>query len=117
MQTELKENESYGLYPDASNNFYKFHIPCPGKSNNLGSVMTKSFFTNGEFIKIVLLCFFNVKIQIIKFIYTTDGSIPTTSSFLYKLPMLLDKSLFSDNDISLIRMSPDSYYYAPERIY
>lgn len=115
--TELKENESYGLYPDASNNFYKFHIPSPGKSNNLGSVHDEVIFSqNGGIYKNCFTLFLSSKNPDNQIYYTTDGSIPTTSSFLYKLPMLLDKSLFSDNDISLIRMSPDSYYYAPERI-
>lgn len=114
---ELKNNESYGLYPDASNNSYKFHLPSPGKSNNLGIVQDEVIFSqNGGIYKNCFTLSLSSKNPDNQIYYTTDGSIPTTLSFLYKLPLLLDESMFSNKDISLIKMSPDLYYYPPERI-
>ncbi len=114
-EIELSDNESYGLYPDGRTYFYRFINPSPGKSNILGQIEDEVIFSrSGGIYKNCFNLSLSCKNQDNQIYYTTDGSIPTTNSFLYKSQLTLDSSLFSNAEITKIKVAPDEYSREPK---
>ena len=48
--------------------------------------------------------------------YTTNGTSPSATSFLYEHPLWLDESLYSHSDIYTILTSPPDKFYLPDSV-
>jgi hypothetical protein len=83
---------SYGRYSDASDNWYTMETPSPGGSNNVGMAGEVYFSRlSGTFTSSFSLTLSTLSATA-QIRYTTNGTIPTPSSFLYSGPITVNNT-------------------------
>ena len=101
---ELEDDESYGKLPDGGEVNVFLPEPSPGFSNNIQNILTFShsagFYESSIDLEVTSLLGGAIY-------YTTDGSEPSTTSFLYDGPIEMDNKSSAPNHWSEIPTSPD----------
>jgi hypothetical protein len=110
----LETNTSYGLENDGRAPFVVFYEPTPGASNNQAPVAASVFFSKqgGIYQNTFALSIFCDSDQA-SIYYTTDGTSPTTSSYLYTGQLQLSTGLCSGANISQMPIYPPGSFKPP----
>jgi hypothetical protein len=110
----LETNTSYGLETDGTAPFVVFYNPTPGTSNNKAPIAVKvSFSKPGGIYKKTFDLSISCYSEHAHIYYTTDGTSPTIKSTQYKNPLQLSNKLYSDANISQVKMYPEGSFNPP----
>lgn len=103
----LLENQSFGRYPDGSNYYGKLIAPTPSTANQkIETPFSDLYFSHQPGIyQTEFELNLNPTYQNAQIYYTTDGSDPDNSSFLYQQPIFIDQLKEKENKISTIPTS------------
>ncbi|MDD2634839.1 MAG: CotH kinase family protein [Bacteroidales bacterium] len=112
----LRQNQSYGFLPDASDEAVIFDVATPGTKNEL-ILIEKVFFSKSGGIyddnfEIELSNVFSEN----EIRFTIDGNMPDKNSLLYSNALFLDEAMCSKTDIYKIQISPAYLQYIPENL-
>lgn len=114
--TDIRNNRSFGAYPDGSQLYTLFGNPTPGASNSLptGVADVLSFsIKGGEVISTDKLSILNSNTAY-QIRYTIDGSEPAATSAVFPSQgLFLDSSLLSATKLNQVQMSLPASYHAP----
>ena len=112
---ELGDNKSYGLHSDGNAPFVVFTNPSPFGSNNFSVVSHSIYFSKvGGVYEEAFPLSITTDLPGNKIYYTTDGTTPSSTSFLYSTPLTLDENLFSTANISQLQISTDDRHDPPQ---
>ncbi len=106
----MPSDHSWGRYPDGTGTFRIFTQPTPGEPNleeHFADILSPPEFSiQPGFYSDSLLLELHHEDPDVTLYYTTDGSIPDTSSLRYDGPVSLGQRSLDSNSISLIRTTP-----------
>lgn len=100
----LATDISFGRYPDGSENIMTLSIPSPGFGNYPGSVLV--FSKQAGFYSEPFMLFMQTAQPDDSIFYTTNGSIPNTSAFLFTDSILISNIDAQPNSFSEIQTAP-----------
>ncbi len=111
----LNTNTSYGYYSDGNTPLVVFSHPTPAAPNNpsTGLANQLSFSQEGGVYESVFDLTITSPLDNTTIYYTIDGSTPDTNSFKYTIPLALDPSFYSPNNISVLQNTTDELYAPP----
>lgn len=115
LPIELEEDISYGSRPDGSDELYYFEIPSPAASNNFSNTL---YFSHGRgFYTEPFSLSISSEGNMDQVYYTAGGRIPTTDSYLYQSPFLINYVYDKPNSFSTIPTCPDTAYFSYDVIW
>ncbi|TVQ71940.1 MAG: T9SS C-terminal target domain-containing protein [Balneolaceae bacterium] len=107
---QIPSDHSWGRYPDGTGTFRIFTLPTPGESNleeHLAGILSPPEFSiRPGFYSDSLLLQLHHEHPDVTLYYTTDGSVPDTSSLRYDGPIGLAPRPPDSNSVSMIRPTP-----------
>ena len=118
LSLNIPTNFSFGSEFDGANDKVVFQVPTPGLENKISLPYFNGIHfshTGGIYESDIELVLNDDDTTDI--FYTLDGSIPTTQDYKYKEILQLDKTFFSNKNISSIVMSHDDLHHEPVGIF
>lgn len=109
----LGKNQSFGYFPDASQNALVLNHATPGFSNELVEIEEITFSQRGGIYDTCFTIELSKKFPENDIYYTINGSIPGLNDKLYTEPILLSESIISPEDYDSINMTPNEEFFIP----
>ena len=109
----LKKNQSFGFFPDGSNEGCLMYLPTPGNPNELVDREQICFSKRGGIYDSCFLLELTNKHLDNKIYYTLNGSNPSNTDNLYNGSIVIDSNLISQEFYDTINMTPEDEFYIP----